>query len=208
MNTCDKYWWVTEHPAFINKDGATVQIEIDPHMVCPSTGKIEDYHPLNTKLQLWIEVMVPFKHEDSDKYESGHDYELDCGGWTYEEAIDNMYNAVLKKYGDYTQEELDAKFKEVYNFITKPIITAKSRKLHASWRLTEDWKNDVLDDNQIEIYSDDIVSMKKTIQALTEHRKTCSIDEYEEIDEHLEKETFKVYEAELSVKYGIDLVRK
>lgn len=211
MNTCEKYWWVLEHPAFINKDGQTVIVEIEPHMVCPMTNRIESYEPLNTKLQLWIEVMIPYKEENETIYTQAHDWELDCGGFTYEEAIDNLYKSVKEKYGDYTEEERQEKYDSVYNikanrqnifnryFKSKPLATNKED-------LTK-WSKDILEDYEYLKYEIEIQEMKDTIAALTEHRKTCNIEEYDEIDSLIESERFKIFEAELSLRYYIDLVR-
>lgn len=211
MNSCEKYWWITEHPEFINKDLATVDIEITPHMVCKETNRIEDYEKLNTTLQLWIEVMVPYYNSDEDKWEHSHHTELDCGGFTWEEAIDNLYELVLKEYGDYTEEDCKEKRNSLFR-IQQATITAKSRKLKTTWSLgkrsPQRWGDRILSPEHIEIYKLDVQETLKTINALTNYRKTCSIEEYDEVDAELEKEKFILFECELSIQHNIDLVRR
>ncbi|AGH32218.1 hypothetical protein VPHG_00154 [Vibrio phage 11895-B1] len=113
MNTADKYYWITDHPALNNEWGSVVTIEMTPHMVNPETNMIDTTLELNTKLQWWIEVMVAnknfnpdvvFPHEDS--FEHSHDWNLDCGGDTAEEAIDTLYFLVLHNYGDYDEQQV------------------------------------------------------------------------------------------------------
>lgn len=99
LTTSDKYWNILEHPA-LNFKYKGPEIEIEPHTICKSSGKIESYQELNTTMQLWIEVRIPQQSDDNESdYIMVHDYELDCGGFTYEEAIDNLYNLVMERYG-------------------------------------------------------------------------------------------------------------
>lgn len=63
---------------------------------------------MNTKPEWWVEVSVANKDFDPEaswpSFESfahTHDWDLDCGGDTIEEAVDVMYNLVKEKYGDY-----------------------------------------------------------------------------------------------------------
>lgn len=113
MNTADKYYWITDHPTLNNDWGSVVTIEMTPHMVNPETNMIDTTLELNTKLQWWIEVMIAnknfnpdvvFPHEDSLEY--SHDWNLDCGGDTAEEAIDTLYFLVLHNYGDYDEPQV------------------------------------------------------------------------------------------------------
>ncbi|SOK58401.1 hypothetical protein [Yersinia phage fHe-Yen9-04] len=106
MNICEKYYWITEHPKIV-EFADSAMIEVTPHMVCPETNQIETLEILNTKLQFWVEFMIPHFDEQFKVYGHAHDWELDCGGDTWEEAIDNLYQKVLEKYGNYTQEDLD-----------------------------------------------------------------------------------------------------
>ena len=44
---------------------------------------------------LWVEV----SYLDAD-FESVHDWDLDCGGETAEDAINNLYDLVVAKFGE------------------------------------------------------------------------------------------------------------
>lgn len=100
-------------------------LKIRPAWVNPETNEIDDNESLNTKFQTWLEVCLPasnmeilsflsmdgsteeiaknaHKYNLFDQYRFHlHDYELDCGGDTFEEAIINLATLVLEKYGDY-----------------------------------------------------------------------------------------------------------
>jgi hypothetical protein len=96
MNHVDKYYWVVDHP----KLGGTAQavIEMNPQQVNPENNEISLDHPeLNTKFEWWVEVLV----WDEDSRSRCHDWEVDTGGDTAEEAIHNLYDLVLKTYGGY-----------------------------------------------------------------------------------------------------------
>lgn len=102
-NTAEKWDFIVNHPELCNEIGSSPIIESIPVMVNPDTGTIELEN--NTKLEWWIEVMVcdptfnPI--EDPSHLEHFHDYRLDCGGSTMEEAVSELYKLVIKYYGDY-----------------------------------------------------------------------------------------------------------
>lgn len=111
-----KYWWVYNHHKLMTLPGRYPMIVIEPHMVNPITNRIEGDYTLNTQIAYWIELFVvgltdEFKddnidnlwHITNDMTESCHEWELDCGGWTADEAIEKMYDNVLEKYGDYEE---------------------------------------------------------------------------------------------------------
>lgn len=60
--------------------------------VNPENLTIEDDESLNTLTQVWIESGCWVYCEDSGKYEMSHDYKLDTGGDSFEEAIVNLAN--------------------------------------------------------------------------------------------------------------------
>ncbi|AXC38800.1 UNVERIFIED_ORG: hypothetical protein [Escherichia phage CMSTMSU] len=60
--------------------------------------------------------------EQDDEWVQAHDYELDCGGDTYDEAIDELYKNVLNTYGDYTQQEADDTFNKIHAVISTSSI--------------------------------------------------------------------------------------
>jgi len=106
MNIADKYYWIMNHPKYV-PFGQEAVIEITPHMVCPETNRIEDLALLNTKLRFWVELMTPYEDEENNQLGYSHDWELDCGGDTWEEAVEALYLLVQEKYGDYNDEDLD-----------------------------------------------------------------------------------------------------
>lgn len=107
INACDAYWWVYNHPKMLWKECSPPNIDITPHMVCPETNRIEDDPTLNTKMQFWVECGA---YVDCDMYGDGvitvipsHDWELDCGGWTWDEAVLNLAQLILERHGDYSE---------------------------------------------------------------------------------------------------------
>lgn len=75
-------------------------------MVNPENETIEVDQSLNTDFRWWIELY--YESEEEDYLHAGeyymtmcHDWDLDCGGETAEEAIEVLYDLVLAKYGDY-----------------------------------------------------------------------------------------------------------
>lgn len=211
MNAHDKYWKIISHPAFINRDGVEVSIQIEPHMICPTTNRIEKYKPLNSKMQLWVEMIVPWQSEEGGKFVSCHDWELDCGGDTWSEAICALYDLVLKRYGDYTEDERISKHNSVYR-IHKQTITAKSRKLNVKWNISHNnvsidkWSDDVISFSDRVLQDEDITVISNTINALTLYRETCSIEEYDAVDEEIECEKFRLFEKQLTLETGIYVV--
>lgn len=205
MNTHDKYWFCKRHPEFINDDFIEVDILIDPHMVCPSTHRIEDYKPLNTKIQYWVEFCPPWFDENTNKWVRSHDMECDTGGWTYEEAIDNLYDLVLAKYGDYTEEDVDNKEEEIFQF-------SKSTTTPLNWGVISGypskherpWSSNVMDGITKQFMPEDVVKLEKYREALTEYRKTAKVDELHEIDSRLNGIEHDLYTHHMSLKTGLD----
>ncbi len=107
-NISEMWWWLNSHPAFEDKNGisrfqCTFSIEIVK--VNPETDSIDDERSKNTKVRVWLESGKWLYPEDC--HEDGmaqHDYRLDCGGDTFEEALKELYKKVYAYYGgDYTQ---------------------------------------------------------------------------------------------------------
>lgn len=93
-----KYWEIINHKAFV-VDFQDAIIDVIPVDVNPSTDRIEDDTSLNTKHQCWVELSIPLKEkEDFCTYD--HVWELDTGGDSFEEAISNLYDLVIEKYGE------------------------------------------------------------------------------------------------------------
>lgn len=206
MNTYDKYWFCMRHPAFINEDFLEVEIRLDPHMVCPSTSRVEDYAPLNTKIQYWVEFCPPYYDEDhAKKWVSSHDTDCDCGGWTYEEAIDNLYDLVLKKYGDYTEEDVDNKEEEVFK-ISQSVSSLGSFLMNPG-RLTKgerNWKSELLDDITKTFIGRDIENLENYKTALTEFMKTATVQQVQEIKLILVAVEHDLFTHRMTQKTGID----
>jgi hypothetical protein len=101
MNTHDKFYWVSNHPQFGDL-GASIHIE--PQMVNPETKEIDDDVSKNTELNWWVEI-VYYDHEEKGVNNTPmvpwHDWALDTGGVTIDEAIDKLYDLTLALYGDY-----------------------------------------------------------------------------------------------------------
>lgn len=210
MNACDKYYWILDHPAFINKGHVRPELDIDPHMVCPVTNRIEEFERLNTKHVLWVEFMVPYFDTDINEWRHSHDYHCDTGGDTWEEMIEKLYDLVLEKYGSYTNDDVEKKLFEVHGTrITLRTSNAKKRKLKVRWCLTPPkWSDDIIKPEYYEVMIEEEKEVQGTILALTEYRKTCNISEYDEVDIEIERNQYILFEQQLSMQTGIDLVRK
>jgi hypothetical protein len=110
-NAHDAYWWVYTHPE-MNLNGSPPWIEITPHMVCPETMTVEDDESRNTLLEFWVEC-GPYVLSDEEAGAvvgslcSSHDWELDCGGLTWEEAVFNLAEGVFNKYGPSIDGEIE-----------------------------------------------------------------------------------------------------
>ena len=92
--------FLEKHPIF-NIDGYTFfnkALEIEVVKVNPETEEIDCDKKLNTLTQVWLETGPVDTYEDS-LVSYSHDYDLDCGANTFEEAIIELANLVCKKYG-------------------------------------------------------------------------------------------------------------
>ncbi|AUR93510.1 hypothetical protein NVP1187O_197 [Vibrio phage 1.187.O._10N.286.49.F1] len=98
MNHVDKYYWIIDHPK-LTKGRGQAEIELTPHMVNPENEIIEGDITLNTAFRWWVEVTQTVLYEG--EYIKAHDWDLDCGGETAEDAVETLYGTVLQKYGDY-----------------------------------------------------------------------------------------------------------
>lgn len=206
MNTYDKYWFCMRHPAFINEDFLEVEILVDPHMVCPSTARVENYQPLNTKIQFWVEFCPPYYDEDNaKKWVRSHDVDCDCGGWTYDEAIDNLYNLVLEKYGPYTEEDIDNKEEEVFKLCqsTTSLNSFFMSSNHPP-KGEREWKSELLDDVTKTFLPRDIENLENYKTALTEFMKTATVQQVEEIKLILIAVEHDLFTHRMSLKTGID----
>ena len=99
MNFYDAYHFLKNHPMF---NGRFLEaLDIDVVKVNPDTNSIDDDRNKNTKTRVWLETGAyieddPLPIECSPFY---HDYYLDCGGDTFEDAIIQLAELVIKHYG-------------------------------------------------------------------------------------------------------------
>lgn len=104
MNFYDAYHYLEDHKIFQGRflEGLYVEVvKVDPETNC-----IEDDSARNTKTQIWFEAGPYLSEHDC----WSHDYDLDCGGDTFEEAIINLSKLVHEKYGDEKIKDISAKF--------------------------------------------------------------------------------------------------
>lgn len=73
--------------------------EITPHKVNPDTNRIEEDDALNTRIQWWYEF-GPWSLTPGEPSIATHDYELDSGTETYEQAIIEIARKVHDNYGN------------------------------------------------------------------------------------------------------------
>lgn len=80
-------------------------LDIEVVKVNPETCELEHKKELlylNTKTEVWLEF-GGWNEENSSAY---HDYDLDCGGDTFEEAIIKLANLVNEYYDETTGEKI------------------------------------------------------------------------------------------------------
>jgi hypothetical protein len=112
MNPYEAWYYLVNHPAFEHPEYGPEfstfprDLDIDFVKVNPSTNIIDDDDSLNTKTEVWLEFGPPWFDEESGKWYSSHDIELDCGGDTFEEAIIELARLVKKHYGDEKPKEI------------------------------------------------------------------------------------------------------
>lgn len=75
----------------------TRALDIQIVKVNPDNDTLEDNKELNTKIQVWLEC-GPINKEEN-KYILTHDYDLDTGADTFEDAILLLANKVKEIYG-------------------------------------------------------------------------------------------------------------
>lgn len=84
-------------------------LDIEVVKVNPETSTLEieeDKLHLNTKTEIWLE----FGSWNEEVNSSCHDYDLDCGGDSFEEAIINLANLVDEFYDENTGEKIKSSY--------------------------------------------------------------------------------------------------
>jgi|2_EtaG_2_1085320.scaffolds.fasta_scaffold32620_2 hypothetical protein len=117
--------WLEQHPCMMYRGELAMQgrfydsafpqnLDIYLAKVNPTTDMIDDDESKNTKLEIWFEVLTyteqnPNHPEWYDKFQgaSCHDWQLDTGGRTFEEAIIKLALKVRKYYGESGRRELE-----------------------------------------------------------------------------------------------------
>lgn len=102
-NAHEAYWFVMNHPKLIYQGCIDPWIEITPHLV-NGDGYISDNQAENVNIAWWIEC-GPYVDDEHEIAKSGmiasHDWDLDCGGATADEAMMELARLVFEKYGGY-----------------------------------------------------------------------------------------------------------
>ena len=111
ISAYDAFWFLHDHSEFYNPrmmadypkcpdmwSGFNKCFDWQYQKVNPTTNSISDKLHENTKVQIWIECGAYSKVGGS--YYPSHDTKLDCGGDTFDEALINLANLVLKHYGE------------------------------------------------------------------------------------------------------------
>ena len=97
----DKYYWIVNHPLNRNLSNRIIsanEIGVLPSLVDPEIGEVNlDDDTKNTKVEYWVEL----SYLDLDEDCMCHDYRFDCGGNSYEEAVEALFQLVYDKFGDY-----------------------------------------------------------------------------------------------------------
>ena len=98
----DKYYWIVNHPLNRNLSNHIIsanEIDVLPSLVDPEIGEVNlDDDTKNTKVEYWVEL----SYLDLDEDIMCHDYRFDCGGDSYGEAVEALFQLVYDKFGDYT----------------------------------------------------------------------------------------------------------
>lgn len=98
--------FILNHPCFEDNFGQSLlyrNLDIEVVKVNPETETIEDDVSKNTATRVWLEF-GPMSLEGDLGMVCTHDPDLDCGGNTFEEAIIELANLILDKYGEYEND--------------------------------------------------------------------------------------------------------
>ena len=210
MNIAEKYYWVMNHPK-LSQNMCDAMIEITPHMVCPETDRVEKYHILNTKLQFWVEIGEPFDDEESNSVQYSHDYELDCGGDTWEAAVEAMYLTVLAKHGDYTEE--DERIKRNQYLVKMGINPSNFHSFsldELKAKMKSDYKNRrMLTPEELEDRRESLDELKK-VKEVMQLRMTDSgvtFEQYLLFEDEMVAINHDIHMYELQLRHGYDVER-
>jgi len=108
----DAWWFLVQHPMFFNPENYpdveeedkkyfasfTECLCIDCQKVNPVTKSIDDNKKLNTHTEIWLECGPMQYVEVFERVTPTHDYRLDCGADTFEDAIIKLAKLVKRYY--------------------------------------------------------------------------------------------------------------
>ena len=96
----EAFKYLENHPIFsyyLNDDVPLSKfqdcLDVSVAKVNPATSSVDDNETLNTKVEVWLEAGPYLKTG-----KKSHDYDLDCGGDTFKEAIIELAKLVEKHY--------------------------------------------------------------------------------------------------------------
>jgi hypothetical protein len=114
---CYRYW------RHMLRHAQDHNLDIFYTMVDPKTRRIEDDKSRNTAVECWLEfgaLSYGFAYsggdtpmgdyDDTTTLHHEHDYRLDGGGSTLDEALIQLAKKVLKRYGDYSDKRVQRRF--------------------------------------------------------------------------------------------------
>lgn len=111
-NFYQAWHFLLEHPIFQQYpgiDGFINALYIEVVKVDPSTNRIVEDERRNLATRVWLECGPWSNEKVSPEIDEivgfTHDPGLNCGSWSFEEAIKKLAQLVLQKYGDYTRED-------------------------------------------------------------------------------------------------------
>ena len=101
MDFCQIWLWLQNHPK-LNEypllGTFTESLWIDVVKVCPETDEISEDETRNTKIQVWLESGIATELIAGKRAIWTHNLSWDCGGDTFEEAIQALYEKIKKDY--------------------------------------------------------------------------------------------------------------
>lgn len=91
----DAWVFLNEHPIFMGLFECGLYTAVVK--VNPKTMEVDDDSTKNTKVQVWLEHGL-YEKVDGAFPQHTHDFNLDCGGDTFEDAIIELARLVRKHY--------------------------------------------------------------------------------------------------------------
>ncbi len=102
MDFYDSFHFLLKHPIFNNRFMEGLDLFVVK--INPKTKHMDNDSTKNIKTEIWFEA-GPYLYDESLGCKWSHDFDLDCGGYTFEEAIIKLAELVKKKYGRYKENK-------------------------------------------------------------------------------------------------------